>query len=165
MVKADFITSILLILFGTYILYTSIQMPRFKEQGAEFWSVPGLVPGLVGSTILLLALVLLLRSIRQGGYKIRVTWQQTQAYLGQDSSKRLLGTLMLSLFYALGLMGHIHYTLATWIYVFLFVGIYGRQPDLPLLHHQVLIKALLTATLVSVTVTAVFRYLFLVNLP
>lgn len=40
---------------------------------------------------------------------------------------------MLSLFYTLVMMGRIPYTLATWIYVFLFVGIYSRQMALPLL--------------------------------
>lgn len=73
MVKADFITSILLILFGAYILYASIQMPRLKEQGVNPWSIPGLVPGFIGFILLLLALVLLLRPIRQGGYKIQMT--------------------------------------------------------------------------------------------
>ena len=39
-------------------------MDRLESQGADPWSVPGLVPGIIGVVITLLGLALLLRSLR-----------------------------------------------------------------------------------------------------
>ena len=73
MAKADFVTSIGLSLFGLAILIMSIQMPRYENLGVNPYSVPGVVPGLLGLILLILGLVLLIRSIMRKGYQLGLT--------------------------------------------------------------------------------------------
>ena len=48
MPKADFLASILLMAFGAWIIVQSYRMPRFEEFDANPFSVPGIVPGILG---------------------------------------------------------------------------------------------------------------------
>ncbi len=69
MARADFITGILLFLLGVYMLVEGMGMPGaggYIEAGGE----PGRVPMLLGVVIALMALVLLIRSIRAGGHRL-----------------------------------------------------------------------------------------------
>lgn len=68
--RADFVTSILLILFGGWVLLQAFQMPMKDTYGGvrNVWYVsPALLPILVGSAIAVLGTVLLIHSIRTGG--------------------------------------------------------------------------------------------------
>lgn len=68
--QADFITSILLILFGTWVLFEAFQMPMKGTYGGvkNAWYVsPALLPLIIGGSVFLLGIVLLLTAIRSGG--------------------------------------------------------------------------------------------------
>lgn len=68
--KADFVTSIVLILFGLGELYFTFQMPMQATFGGvrNVWYVsPALLPLFIGFSIILLGSVLLVNSIRTGG--------------------------------------------------------------------------------------------------
>ena len=80
MAKADFVTSIVLLLFGTAILIMSIQMPRFEGLGVNPYSVPGIVPGLLGLILLILSLVLFIRSIVRKGYQLGLSSEIIKQY-------------------------------------------------------------------------------------
>jgi len=47
MPKADFLASITLIAFGVWVTVHAFNMPRFKKFGADPFSVPGIVPGIL----------------------------------------------------------------------------------------------------------------------
>ena len=62
MAKADFITSLVLIVLGIGVVVESWRMPRFTDQGTSIWSAPGVTPGMVGLVLAILGLALLFRS-------------------------------------------------------------------------------------------------------
>ncbi len=68
--QADFLTSIVLMIFSLFVLYLAMQMPMRDTYGGvkNVWYVsPALLPLIVGSGILVLSIVLLIHSIRSGG--------------------------------------------------------------------------------------------------
>ena len=164
--RADFITSIFLTLFGIFVFIVSINMPRFEEHNVNPYSVPGILPAFLGAIITLLGMVLLLRSIRQRGYLLGIGKKEVIGFFSDESSRRIFLTLIISLLYGLVFLGRIPFYLATGIFVLAFVMIFEYQfkESFASQRKKVLI-ALIMAVLVSGIVTAVFRYLFLVNLP
>ncbi|MQY77299.1 MAG: hypothetical protein GH155_06695, partial [Spirochaeta sp.] len=72
MPRADFIASIFLTLFGSFIFIVALKMPRFEEHNVNPYSVPGILPTFLGAIITLLGIVLLIRSTRQGGFKLGI---------------------------------------------------------------------------------------------
>ncbi|MBA4267503.1 MAG: hypothetical protein C0453_20715, partial [Comamonadaceae bacterium] len=50
--------------FGLLILAETLRMDRFTSMGAQLYTMPGFVPGMLGGVIVLLGLVLMLRGWR-----------------------------------------------------------------------------------------------------
>ncbi len=73
MVKADFITGIVLILIGVYVIIESWRMPRLEHLQVHPLSVPGLVPAFLAIVIILFAVQLVLRSFHRGGHRLGIT--------------------------------------------------------------------------------------------
>ena len=48
MPRADFLTSMLLIVVGVAIVWNSLEMPRYEDQGGSFLDSPGIVPAILG---------------------------------------------------------------------------------------------------------------------
>ena len=68
MARADFFTSLILLALGIYMAVEGLRMPGaggFIVRGGE----PGRVPILIGVIIALLAVILLVRSVRRGGHR------------------------------------------------------------------------------------------------
>jgi hypothetical protein len=166
MPKADFVTAIGLSLFGLAIIIRSLQMPRFASVGANPYSVPGIVPGLLGVVLATLGLMLLVRSIRRKGYRLGLNVETIRGYFSDASTKRFLIALFLSVIYGAFILKRMPYALATGLYVFAFVLIFEYRPGEDLFSQKrTLFFSFLEALLVSAGVTLVFRYLFLVDLP
>jgi hypothetical protein len=166
MPKADFITSIILTAFGIGVLVLSIQMPRFEEQGVNRFSVPGIVPGVLGAITALLGVVLLVRSIVRKGHRLGITGKSAKAFFSAEMTKRFALTIVISAAYGVGLVGRIPYSFATIIYVtaFIIVFEYKGKESFRSQWKRVLMAAII-GVLVGVVVSGVFRFLFLVDLP
>jgi len=156
--KADFFTSIFLFLLGLIVFIISIGMPTFRELGANPYSAPGIVPGILGIILLFMGVILFIRSFIRKGYKIKLSSQSMKLFFKNNSIKRLLIALFLSVFYVI-LLGKINYFLLTTIYIFLFVWSFELKTK------KTLFFALLEAVLIAACISYVFRYLFLVTLP
>jgi len=156
--KADFFTSIFLFLLGLIVFIISIRMPTFRELGANPYSAPGIVPGILGIILLFMSTILFIRSVIRKGYKIRLSFQGLKLFFKNNSIKRLFIALFLSVFYVI-LLGKINYLLLTGIYIFLFVWSFELKTK------KTLFFALLEAVLIAACISYVFRYLFLVTLP
>ncbi|MFO7730160.1 MAG: tripartite tricarboxylate transporter TctB family protein [Spirochaetia bacterium] len=166
MPKADFISSLVLLGFSLSVVVMSINMPRLENREVNPLSVPGIVPGFLGVVIGIFALIMLVRSIRQRGYILEINAEKTRAFFIKDSILRAIGTIALTLVYAWGLVGRLPYLLATFLFVFAFIGIFEYEKnDPPKRKKKKLLIAALMAIISSAIVTAVFRYLFLVSLP
>jgi putative tricarboxylic transport membrane protein len=167
MVKKDFITSIILISFSVSVIVMSYTMPRLERRGIDPFSVPGVVPGLLGAVLLILALILFVRSIRQGGYRILPGGGGTATSApAQGAAGRVLLTLAISLVYAIVLLGRYDYTLSTGLYIFTFICLFEYRKELGLsAQKKMFLTATIQAVVSAVLVTLVFQKLFLVDLP
>jgi hypothetical protein len=162
MAKADFLTALAIIALGLGALVESYRMPRFEQLGANPYTVPGIVPGLIGAVIAGLGAILLIRAWRHGGWRLGGGGDLATG----AAARRLYLCLLLTLGYAAGLVGTLPFWLATGLFVFLFIALFewpagetgGGRP------RRIAIAALL-AVAVTVAVTAIFQYLFLVRLP
>ncbi len=162
--KADLVTSVLLIVLGAGAVIESWRMPRLEELAINPYTVPGIVPGLLGAIIVLLGMVLLVRSLRRGGWRLDAG--AAAVLLRRESARRLYLSLVLTFGYAAGLVGRIPYWLATVIFVFLFITLFEwKGASGPGQRVKTIGFALVQAVLVAAAVTAVFQYLFLVRLP
>ena len=124
MARADFLTSLVLLALGLYMTVEGLRMPGaggFIVRGGE----PGRVPVLLGAIIALLAVVLLVRSARQGGYRL------SAARLGDPDARsgamRCAVTALGCSFYAVGLLGatiggyEVEYRDATFLFLAVFI--------------------------------------------
>ena len=166
MVKADFVTGLVLIALGIATVVESLRMPRFEDLNIEPYTVPGLVPGALGAVILLLGAILFLRAARAGGWRLRAGGATRRTWWADPGSRRLALSLALCLGYAGLLVGRLPFWLATFTFVFAFVGLFEwplagssgeRLRRLPV--------ALVYALAVAAVVTLVFQQVFLVRLP
>lgn len=166
MTRADLITGIILIVFSLTVIEESWRMPRLEHLGVKSMSVPGLVPGLLGGVLLILGLVLSLRSIVRGGHHLGITRENLVGSLMEPGNLRLIGTLVLCVVYAAGMVGNMPYWLATGLFVFAFVALFEWRPDAD---RAARVKALAAAAVIAVAiaglVTWVFSNVFLVTLP
>ncbi len=167
MIKKDFITSIILIVFSISVIVMSYTMPRLERRGIDPFSAPGVVPGMIGTVLLILALILFIRSIRQGGYRIfqKETSQGDQVQ-SQGAVTRVLLTLFISLVYAIGFLGRFNYSISTAIYIFAFICLFEFRAGKALSDQKrMILLAIIQAVVASVLITLVFQKLFLVDLP
>ena len=164
--RADFVMSSFLLAFGVAVLLLSLGMPRFEDRKINPYSVPGIVPGFLGAVIALLGIILFVRSVRQGGFRLGLSAAALRDFFLTEETRRILLTIVLGVAYALGLLGRTHFMIATGIFVFAFVMVfeYKKKERLRAQWKTVLSGAIL-ACVTSASVYAVFAYLFLVNLP
>lgn len=158
MPRADFVTGLVFTLLGLAVVWASLDMPRFEDRNINPYTIPGLVPGALGAIILVLGVVLFGRAALAGGWRLG----GLRPSAGPDT-RRLILALVLCLGYAAGLVGHIPFWLATFVFVALFVILFewhsegGRAWRIGI--------ALVYGAAVSAVVTLVFQKLFLIRLP
>ncbi len=166
MKKADFLTSIVLIVFGTGVTWISFTMPRLEEKGINPYTAPGVVPAILGIVILFLALIMFVRTLRHGDFLPRFSGGDLKSFFLHEGTLRLSVALVLSLIYALGMVGHMPYLLATFLFVFAFVLCFDLKFDaIPGSKKRIILVAFIEALITAAVVSAAFQYLFLVDLP
>ncbi|MEO8022726.1 tripartite tricarboxylate transporter TctB family protein [Polaromonas sp.] len=144
--------------FGLLIVAESLRMDRFTAMGAELYTMPGFVPGMIGCVIVLLGAILMLRGWRRGNIAAAAPGGPAPPVL----NRRVLATLALSLVYAAGLIGRAPFWLATALFVAAFVWCFAPPEQA---RSRRLLAALAAGALTTIVVTLVFQYVFLVRLP
>ncbi len=161
MVRADLVTSVVLLVLGVATMVESWRMPRFEEVGADVWASPGVVPGLLGVALTLMAAILFLRSV----VALRRPTEGPVGPAAEGGWGRAALAAGLCILYALGLVGRMPFWLATFLFVLAFVTIFDLtgEPRPPL--GRVVIVAALVAAASAIAVPYVFQSIFLVRLP
>jgi hypothetical protein len=166
LVRADLITGIVLVAFGLAVLAESWGMPRFEERRINPWTVPGLVPGMLGVIIAVLGSVLALRSLVAGALRMRTVRTPGEAAEARTSLIQLLLSGALCLAFALGLIGRMPFWLATGIFVFAFIATFEwNSKDSGANRFRKLAIALAIAVVAAFAISYLFEHLFLVRLP
>ena len=163
--KADFISSIILTLFGIGIVVESLRLPRLENLNVNSYTVPGIVPGFLGLFLTIAGLFIFIRSIKRGGHKVRLNKEQALSWLSSAMVKRTAVTIAITMAYAILLFPHVPFWIATPVFIFIFVVTtesmkYGRLPD-PVR----LLTALALAVVAGLVINYVFQDLFFVRLP
>ncbi len=153
------------LVFGTAVLVGSIRMDRLEAQHINPYTVPGLLPGLLGLVMILLGMLLALRSWGRGarfggGPRLAVDWA---------SLRRLGVVLVLILVYTVVLLGR---GLPFWIVSALYVAasiVLLQAPQRALAGRPLGWREIAFAAAVGVgsgvAIHYVFQELFLVRLP
>ena len=163
--RLDFVSAIVLTAFGAGVLVESLRLPRLDHLNVNPYTVPGLVPGLLGVLLTLCGPAMLIRSIVRGGWRLNLTSASVGAFLRATPVRRIAVVLALTLVYALGLFGWLPFWLATMVFVFAFV-VATEAMALGRLPPPVNIAfALALAVVVGLGVEFVFEQLFYVRLP
>ena len=144
--------------FGLLIVIGSVQMDRFESMGAQLYTMPGFVPGMIGGVVALLGLVLMLR----GWARRRSEAPAEQAPAEPLLNRRITTTMALTLVYAGLLIGRAPFWLATALFVAAFVATFTPAETQPA---RRLVVAVVAGVLTSAVVTLVFEQVFLVRLP
>jgi hypothetical protein len=166
MPRADFVTGLVLSLLGVYVGVESWRMPRFEYLKVHPLSVPGLVPGLLGIVLFMFGAILTIRSVQAGGHRLGLSLEGARRVLARPGSQRLLITFLLTIGYAGFLIGRLPYWLATGLFVFVFVVAFEWRRRMTWREYWRLgIIAGILSVAITLVVTWVFEYLFLVTLP
>lgn len=130
--KADFFTSIVLFILGIVILILSLQMPLEELTGSKdmWYASPGLFPGFVAVVLMICSVILFLSAdYRHWGGMHREDWEKIKGYLKGSQFVRLVIAVALLAVYVFGLLGHISYYAATFLYLFCTMVIFRPQQE------------------------------------
>jgi hypothetical protein len=145
--------------FGLLIVTEAWRMDRFTSMGATLYTMPGFVPGIIGSVIVLLGAVLMLRGWRRG----KADGAQPEPKATEPIvNRRIAITLVLSLVYAGALLGRAPFWLVTALFVAAFTWVFAPDGQ-PTARRTA--AALAAGVVTSAVVTVVFQSVFLVRLP
>jgi putative tricarboxylic transport membrane protein len=166
LIRADLVTGIVLVLLGLTVLYLSWTMPRLEHRGIHPSTIPGLVPMILGGLLALSGFLLAMRAWRQGATKPGRYDETLRSLIFGEESRRLGVMLVLTLTYAIILVGWLPFWLATALFVFVSIVLFERYMTAsprPLI--RCLTLAALQSVLVALVVTLSFQEIFLVRLP
>lgn len=158
--RADLLSGLGWMAFGAAVIAGALKMERFEAQGATLYSMPGLVPGLLGGMVALLGALLCVRSLREGAVA------PGQPSLWPGWNPRVLAAIGVMLFYALALIGRAPFWLATFLFVAGAVALFEwRERGERGQRVRGLVVAFLCGAFTSGIVSVVFEQVFLVRLP
>jgi hypothetical protein len=164
--RSDLLDGLGWMAFGIAVLIGSLTMDRLEQQNINPYTVPGLLPGLLGITMILLGGILALRSWRRGALRAHVP-----AATAEDSEqrRRIWIVIVLCMGYAVVLVGHgIPFWLASAIYVtgsILVLQRLSRDEEERRYTVRGFIKAVVIGLGSGVITSLVFQELFLVRMP
>jgi putative tricarboxylic transport membrane protein len=158
---ADLVWALVWIAFGAAVAYGSWAMDRLESMHINPYTVPGLVPGMLGGGIVLMGAMLLARALRAGGFNVPRRADDASA------PGRLVLATALCLAYGAGLVGRgIPFWAATFLFVFVAIALFQwpeRRARGELGRGLAVAAACAVGTAAGVTL--LFQELFLVRLP
>ena len=113
----DVVFGIFLIIFGIYIIVTSLGLKYFNS----FIDGAGFFPCIIGSCLTVFGIVLLYTAIRLGGIaqlKEVLTGENVKGFFKNDGTIRVLILIAMMVVYMFVLIGNVHFIIATSIYIF-----------------------------------------------
>lgn len=185
--RIDLFAAIAWIVFGGAIAVGAWRMDRLEKLHINPYEIPGLVPGLLGTAILLLGVALALRAISRDALAGRSSdavespLATQSADLGQvaqgaqtvaspmERRNRYMALVFgMTLFYALGLVGTgLPFWFGTFAFVSAFIFIFDRTRQIALnrSYAKQAVLALIYGAATSAVVSLAFEKIFLVRLP
>jgi hypothetical protein len=164
--RSDFRGGVGWMVLGAAVLVASITMDRLQSQHINPYTIPGLLPGLLGIGMLLLGGILASRSWRRGALsQPRAPFTALQ----RETRKRVWTVIALCTIYSVPLIGHgLPFWAASAIFVTAAILIMQRmntEPEERRLTPRLWAKAIVIGLASAVVTQLVFQEVFLVRLP
>ncbi|SHK86833.1 Tripartite tricarboxylate transporter TctB family protein [Bradyrhizobium lablabi] len=163
--RGDFLSAIGWLALGVAILIGSVMMDRLENQDINPYTIPGLLPGLLGIAMTILGALLAARSWRP--HLFASTANRTP--VDRAEQKRLVLVLGLCLAFGVGLVGHgLPFWLAAAIFVTAAILLLQRRQEQSDGRTSSLRKFITAAAIglgAGIVITIVFQEIFLVRLP
>ena len=153
MIKADFVSSIVIILFSALVLFFSFRMPPYEEWG--LYATPSIAPIAFATLLLFCGLILLVRSIAKKGYRISIKKEHFARIYRSRGVTHFVVVLGLVIIYYL-LLGKVHFILISGAYIF-FNILYFQS--------TAVWKNVLISGITAATVWHLFNNLLVIPLP
>lgn len=164
--RADLWGGLTWVALGAAILIGSVTMDRLERQDVNPYTVPGLLPGLLGIAMILLGGLMAWRGWRSGAIR---TAREPVTALQREERKRFWLVIGLCLGYGVVLVGHgLPFWLASSVYVtgsILILRRLSQDPQERQLTPRAWLKALVIGVGSAVITQLVFQELFLVRMP
>ena len=112
----DFVSGLLLVLFGIFILFDAMNMKVYNT----FLDAPGFFPAIVGGVIVVLGAILAFIGYRLGGLsQLKEVLNGTflKEFITSEGTVRVLILIAMMVVYIWGLLGRMHFIIATSIYL------------------------------------------------
>lgn len=161
--KADLLIALVLVALGLAVFYLSYTMPRLEARRIHPSTIPGLVPMVLGATLVVLSGMLAWRSSR---ILAPDGWHALARALGSMVALRVLAAMALVLAFTVLLIGWLPFWAASMVFIFVFVlafEVFLAEKPLPLVRSA--LWALFTAVVFGGGIYLVFTKIFLVRLP
>ena len=143
------------------IIVLSWRMDRLERFQASIYSAPGLVPGLLGAALALMAVILGLRAVQAGALSA-----PSLPRIRLAEHWRFGLTLVLSLVFAIGLVGSgLPFWIAGTLFVAIFVFVFRLADERGRPVWRSAAFSVLYGTVAGLSIHYVFQDLFLVRLP
>ncbi len=151
--RSDLMGGAVWVALGAIVVVESLRMERFEAMGSTVYTYPGFIPGLIGALVALLGLALMARG-----------WRARDVAGNSDPlfNRRVVIALAASLAYCLVLLSHVHFVLATAVFVTVFTYLFS---DTDRTASRRLITAGASGVITALVVYFVFQEIFLVRLP
>ena len=112
----DFVSGILLVILGIFILFDAMSMKIYNT----FLDAPGFFPAIVGGVIIVLGAILAFIGYKLGGLtelKEVLNGAFLKQFITSDGTVRVLILIAIMVIYIWGLLGRMHFIIATSIYL------------------------------------------------
>ena len=152
----DFLSSIVLLLLSFFVLFESWRI--YQKVGKLLYLSPALIPLMLGGILMLLSVVLLLESLKDGGAGARVEEMKTmfQDIKKDPNSFRMLVGVVLMGVYTFVLLGFLPFWLATFLFMLLLMYF---------LEAGSLVQIVSVSVVVTALIIILFQVCFRVPLP
>jgi hypothetical protein len=164
--RSDFWQGVGWVAFGLAVLVGSALMDRLESQNINPYTIPGLLPGMLGIAMMLVGAVVALRSWRRGAFDHpREAFTDHQ----REVRRRVWTVIVMVIVYSVVLVGRgLPFWLASALFVtgsIVLLQRMSRDPDERRLTPRAWVKAVVIGVLAAVITQVVFQEVFLVRLP
>jgi len=152
---SDLVMGVLLFAFGIFLIVESLGMKVYNT----FLDAPGFFPLILGIIFSAFGLVMFIGSLRGGSVaaaKNTFTKATLTTLFLNPQSKRVVILSFFMVVYIFGLIGRVHFAIATFLY--LFVTFFY-------LKSTTLVKNIIISAISALVISAVFQYVFKIPLP
>lgn len=163
--RSDLYQSVGWVVFGAATLIGSWRMDRLEKQDINPYTVPGLLPGLLGVAIMFFGVLMLYRSWQRNARAVHTARPKTD--IDRIETRRMWTVLALCIGFAGGLVGRgLPFWLAAAVFITVAISIL-QFAERSAKNQRVrgIVVALITGVLAGIIIMLVFQEFFLVRLP